>query len=38
MQQAVFVREVGKPLEIGTRAIPAPLASHVLIRVITVQC
>lgn len=38
MQQAVFVREVGKPLEIETRKIPIPPAGHVLIRVLAVQC
>jgi NADPH2:quinone reductase len=35
MQQAVFVTEIGKPLTLGTRAIPEPKEGEVLIRVLS---
>ena len=35
MQQAVFVTEVGKPLTLGTRAIPDPKKGQVQIKVVS---
>jgi hypothetical protein len=35
MQQAVFVTEIGKPLTLGTRAIPEPKEGEVQIKVLS---
>ena len=37
MQKAIFVYEVGKPVRLGEREIPAPKAGEVLVKVTSAQ-
>jgi D-arabinose 1-dehydrogenase-like Zn-dependent alcohol dehydrogenase len=32
-QKAVFVKEIGKPVELGRRAVPSPKLGEVLVKV-----
>lgn len=37
-QKAVFVKEVGKPVELGTKEVPSPKEGEVLLKVAATMC
>lgn len=37
-QKAVFVKEIGKPVELGTREVPSPKEGQILLKVASTMC